>query len=248
MSRFVSVLLICALAVCAVSYFKKDALSDHHTILPELARDPLQKPLKEKDFPFTYGGKTYVIQPVADYELWGLVVSHNEISAFTDIYHTASSVDIKDLCVIWGDNISSSDYQKISFSSEPFSCQYHTNSPVVLRTFERMQFANNHLLAGDDAVRERIRRTHVGSQIHLKGRLVNYYPERQSEAVRKTSTSRKDTGNGACEVVLVDEFEILQDPNALWWKLFRASGAAFVILLVLRAALFLRAAYAPTPS
>jgi hypothetical protein len=242
-SKLTSLLLCLTLVICAVAYFKKAALPDHHSILPGLAKDPIQKGIKEKDFPFAYGDKTYVIQPVAQYELWGLVVSHNDIAEFSDIYHTKNSVDIKDLCVIWGDNIATDDYKRIKFWSEPFSCQFYTNSPVVLRTFERTQIANNHLLSEDERVREQIREAHVGDQIHFKGRLVNYYPQQQSEAVRKTSTTRQDTGNGACEVVLVDQFEILKKANAGWWKLFRASEVLLVVLVVAKVGVFLLSVY-----
>jgi hypothetical protein len=48
----------------------------------------------------------------------------------------------------------------------------------------------------------------VGDQIYLKGALVNY--ESDKYGTRQTSTTRRDLGNQACEVVLVDELEILE--------------------------------------
>ncbi len=50
------------------------------------------------------------MRPVADFELWGLVVSHNNPTAFYDIYHDRNSVDTRDLGVIWGENLRSADF------------------------------------------------------------------------------------------------------------------------------------------
>ena len=52
-------------------------------------------------FELDYRGNKYLLEPVAKYEIAGMIVSHNDIQAFDDIYHTSASVDVRDLCLIW---------------------------------------------------------------------------------------------------------------------------------------------------
>ena len=68
-------------------------------------RVPEQTEIDDGTFDFTYKGQRVEVEPVADYEMWGLVVSHNNIKSIADIYHDSSSVDTKDLCVVWGDSL-----------------------------------------------------------------------------------------------------------------------------------------------
>jgi hypothetical protein len=51
---------------------------------------------------------------------------------------------------------------------------------------------------------------------------------------RNSSLVRTDTGNGACEVVFVEEIEVLKLGNAPWRKAAQASGWAALILLAIR--------------
>ncbi len=243
LSKLATCLLLISCFCGALSYYKKDILPERKSILSELSQDPVQEKTSPTNFVFSYQGTDYVIQPVAQYELWGLVVSHNDIYEFTDIYHDRKSVDIKDICVLWGENLEFDDYRKIQFWSEPFTCHFFTKNRQIFARFNQDQISNNHLLSTDPKVRRAIGQAHIGDQIHFRGRLVNYFPAGASEAVRKTSTSRKDTGNGACEVVLVDSFEVLKHGNLVWQNTFRWSKMCILALLVSKVLIFLLATY-----
>lgn len=173
-------------------------------------REPTQTPTLAEPFDFDYRNETYMVTPVANYELWGMVVSHNDIHSFTDITHNKNSVDIKDLCVIWGGNLVGEDYRKVKYSSGDFTCYWSYRGSVI---FQSDKISNNHLLSDNAAVRQRIREAQIGDQIHFKGMLVNYSPLSHPSWIRKTSTTRKDTGNHACEVVFVKSFEIIKAAN-----------------------------------
>lgn len=242
-SKFLTLLLVIVAGVCALAYTKKDVLPDSSLILRALDRDPIQKPVRAEKFTFDYRGAGYTVEPVADYELWGLVVSHNDIGEFTDIYHDEDSVDIMDICVIWGDNTVDNDYYRIDFWSEPFSCHFHTKDGEVFRRFEPTQLSNSHLLSEEPKVREAIRRVHIGDQIHLQGMLVNYYPEGRPYAIRKSSTRRDDEGNGACEVILVEDFRILKPGNPRWQKWYTWSKRALLLLIAAKILLFVWVTY-----
>jgi hypothetical protein len=223
------------------AYFRKDALPPPGEVLAALAQEPIQAAVNEPASVFPYAGTNYVVQPVADYEAWGLVVTHNDIGAFADIYHTRRSVDIRDICVIWGQNATSGDLARVDFWSEPWTCNFRTNDSGVFQRFRQDQVANNHMLAREPWVRDQILRADVGDQIHFRGTLVNYFPEGYPEVVRRSSTTRLDRGNGACEVVLVRSLEILRRGNPAWQDTFRCCKWLLVLLVVAKTVLVLRA-------
>ena len=112
--RLVGLLALATLATAA-AYFTKGTLPDCKQILPELLQEPAQTPTEHAPFSFEYAGNTYHVEPLAAYELWGLVVSHNDIGSFLDLVHDSSSVDTKDVAVIWGENLQSNDFRNVRF-------------------------------------------------------------------------------------------------------------------------------------
>ena len=194
--------------------------------------------------PLNYGGIDYILEPVASYELSGLLVTHNNIHAFDDIYHTSNSVDVKDLCVIWGANLREQVYRGMKFWSEPFSCWAQTDDREVLAAFRFDQLSNTHVLAPDPVVRSTVRNMRVGDEIRIRGSLVNYYPRGEPERVRRSSVTRDDTGNGACEVMLVREATILNAFNHNAYDRLALSVRIVFVCLVLQLALFILQAYA----
>ncbi len=221
--------ILCSVLLLVIAFAQKDQLPDHTQLLPALKQNPLQTITPQKPFTFAYRGEQYAIEPVAEYELWGMVVTHNDITGITDIMHTKDSVDIKDICLIWGNNIRNSDYQKMQFSSGDFICYFQYPSGV---SFQFDEISNNHLLADNEAVRDVIHNTRIGDQIHLRGQLINYHWLSKPNWLRRTSTTRNDTGNGACEVVFVKEFEVLKATNGMWHNLYSISKWLVLVALL----------------
>lgn len=217
------------------AFFLKDGLPEVAEISPALLQEPLQVETERQDFSFAYRGKDYEVRPFFDYELWGLVVSHNNIHSFLDIYHTDDSVDIKDVCVIWGPNLLSDDFRKVEFWNVSWTCNWQYDGDV--KNFRHREVSNNHLLSDSEAVRAAIRDLHIGDQIHLKGSLVGY-AEKGMPYFRNSSTDREDTGNGACEVVFVDEVKILARKTPFWADIFDWGGRFFLLMIILRISLF----------
>jgi len=230
-------LLLLALCLTGLAAVKRGAFVSHTAILPPLFQEPLQTPTARQPFAFPYRGETYRVHPVAEYEIWGLVVSHNNIHSLTDIYHDRSSVDTKDLCVIWGTNLTSDAFQRVAFWSEPWSCGF--SLPTNLNFFPT-QLSNNHLITADQRIRDRIDAVRIGDQIHLKGLLVNYSARRMPHAWRMTSTTRNDSGNGACEVVFVEAIDILQHGTPGWYTTYTLGWWSILLLLVLKGWLLMR--------
>lgn len=232
-----------SLALYAVSCSKRSSLKDVPPLLPALSQPPIQQVIEADPFDFFYRGTTYRVEPVAEYELWGLVVSHNDINAFSDIYHTEDSVDFRDICVIWGRNAQSTAYKEVTFWSEPWSCWSKWGSGQAIG-FELQDLSNNHLLTNSEKVRATVEQMRIGDQIRLSGLLVNYQEVGQN-FTRKTSLNRSDDGNGACEIVFVEEAEILKKGPQFWHRAFYGSKWSMILSGLCWLFLFLNEAYRP---
>jgi hypothetical protein len=80
-------------------------------------------------------------------------------------------------------------------------------------------------------VRERISGLRVGDQVRVRGMLVNYRPVGEPYW-RKSSTVRTDNAAGACEVVVVEQLDVLQAGNAGWYSMYALSRWAITALIV----------------
>ena len=100
--RILGFVALALFALLVLSWKNRGGLPDPGGIDPALLREPLQEASEREPFEFAYKGHTVRVRPVADYELWGLVVSHNNIRNISDICHDSFSVDTNDLCVSCG--------------------------------------------------------------------------------------------------------------------------------------------------
>lgn len=212
------------LMLWSLGWALKGRLVDHTEARHELRQLPLQGTTDREPFSFEYKGKACRVRPVASYELWGLVVSHNNIESFADIYHDSTSVDTKDLCVIWGANLESSDFQKVKYKSGSWTCYF--SYPRGVR-FTGTALGNNHLITDDPWIRDRIAEINVGDQVYMSGLLADYQMDDWRGFWRKTSTVRNDSG---CEVVFVEQLEILERGTPGWYAAHRL-GWIFVVSL-----------------
>jgi hypothetical protein len=218
-----------ALAIAPLAWFQKGRLPAAAEIREELRQSPIQREAAEDRFAFSYKGRPYNVQPLARYELWGLVVSHNHTTGLADIYHDGKSLDTKDVCVIWGTNVTTDDFHRVKFWNGPWTCNWRYPDGVTVRPSE---VSNNHLITDQEILRTAIARLRVGDQIHLTGRLVAYQDAAQPEFWRNSSLTRYDTGNGACEVVFVQGVTVLK-PGAPLWNLLWSVSFWLLILIPL---------------
>jgi hypothetical protein len=235
--KYLTVLFCLSFALAVMAFIKKRQLPRVSEILNPLQQDPVQAVTRELPFSFNYQGGAYEVQPMADYVLHGLVVSHNNITELGDIYHDKHSLDTKDLCVVWGDNIRSDDFRRVKFRSGPWTC--YCRYPEGVK-FRMDQFSNNHLITSEESIRNKIARVGWGDQIKISGLLVNYR-ERAWPAGewRKTSLIRTDDWNGACEVIYVKSIDILKAQNHAWIFLYRWAIYGLFIFPIMKLGLFL---------
>lgn len=67
--------------------------------------------------------------------------------------------------------------------------------------------ANTHVIPADAGVARQLKRARIGQVIHLRGYLVNAV--RDDGVYITTSMTRSDSGPGSCEVLLVEQVDIL---------------------------------------
>lgn len=229
-----------SLVICIGLYFfsksKIKALPSIDALVGEVLSSPIQKQTRAGSFTFNYRGAEYGVDPVATYDISGVLVSHNNIHAWWDYYHDEDSVDIKDLCLVWGENLDNGAYLKGTYYNESVSCHASFERGSGYGTFG---LSNNHIISDDEDVRETVRRMRVGDQVRLKGFLVNYYPADRPEFARKSSTTRTDTAGGACEVMYVNEAEIISEYDRTWHRIFDFADRALLPLLLIKVVTFL---------
>jgi hypothetical protein len=213
-----------------VAWWQTRQLPPLGAILPELQQTPRQRATARADFGFEYQGGEYLVHPVASYELHGLVVTHNDTTGLGDLTHDETSVDTKDLCVVWGANLRNEDYRRISYQSTPTWCNVSWRGADI--RFDGTALANNHLVTDRAALRTALDGVHVGDQVRVKGLLVNYMDRRYPGAWRSSSTSRTDSGAGACEVVFFEELAVLKPHAVRAWQLRRGLPWVLAALLV----------------
>ncbi|MFZ6871738.1 hypothetical protein ACO0LF_06650 [Undibacterium sp. Di27W] len=214
-------LMICSLCLLLVALWRRDVLPPTTEVSTVLLAEPLQTQITQPAFATTTGGVTYKVQPLYDYDLVGLVVSKHAADTWWDYMHRESNdhLNVMDICVVWGNNVRNGVYQDLSFSSGQFTCNIRAHSAEVYAAFDQTAISNNHLLTDQPALAKIIKNVEIGDQIHFRGRLSEYSHNHGFAFKRGTSIVRTDTGNGACETVFIDSFEILKNGGQPWRKL-----------------------------
>lgn len=239
--------LIAAVGLLAISYLLKDKLPDAEDILDDLLQNPAQTPVEMAPFQIDAGEMVYTIRPLFSYELYGLVVSHHNCGTWWDIYHHdqwKDFINVKDLCVLWGRNVETEVYKDMRFTSDSWTCTYYWPNEEVGSRFRHTCLSNNHLLSHDESVTNALLKTSTGDQIHLQGYLAEY-SHSQGEFYRGTSTNRTDTGNGACETIYVEDYEILRVGNPFWRGTFTVSKYVILLAVLLIIIRFFRSSARP---
>ena len=228
-------LMIGGAALLATSLLLRHALPAPAELRPELANEPLQVAAQTAPFVTTVGGVTYTVKPVADYEIWGLVVSNHDTRTWWNWIHEAThdNLNVVDLCVVFAENVSSGGYVGLDYSSGQFVCYVQTRSTERWQRFSMRAIANNHLLADRPSLAAKLRAVRIGDQVRIRGMLAEYSHNHGFAYTRGTSVTRDDTGNGACETIYVQDVEILQRGRGPWHVLLWVAWALMGVGLVL---------------
>jgi hypothetical protein len=222
MARLLQWMFAACLVTLPIAWLKADTLPNVIAFSPALAAEPRQEEIVRPPLDVEQGGVTYRVEPKYRYTLDGMVVSYRVHDADHLLHRLWNDhLNVADLCVVWGHDAGGVDLHAFDFDSGEFTCMFRTRSEQEWRAFRLDQISNNHLITADPALRARIADVAVGDQVHLEGFLSSY--SNASGFHRGTSTTRQDTGNGACETVYVTGFDIVEPGPRGWRRLGSAA-------------------------
>ena len=234
-----TVLIASALAL-VIAFWNRNDLPSAIEFRPQLEQAPRQRPITKPPMTVPYAGVDYRVEPLFSYELYGLVVSYRQHDGESSMHRWSNDhLNMADVCVVWSDTAFSPTLRKLKFWNGIFTCNVQTRDSVAWSQFKLNQLSNNHLISADELIRDRVGEIRVGDQIRIKGSLVRYGAA--GGGLRGTSTTREDSGDGACETILVDELEIVQPGSSPW----RTAMYAALVLLVASLAVHFALPYRP---
>ncbi len=146
-------------------------------------------------------GKNKII-PLAKFQIKAKVLSREDYS-----FDKEAEVSPVDLALGWGRMSDEAVIAQLEISQSGRWYRWHANSlPIPKREIETHS-ANMHMIPADSVVAADIKRSRKGDVIELEGYLVEVVADDGRRW--KSSLTREDTGNHACEVIWVERFAVV---------------------------------------
>ncbi|MFC1663358.1 hypothetical protein ACFL04_04330 [Patescibacteria group bacterium] len=234
--RLVRILFVLSLIAFSISFFFRKTLPDINPIGENLISDPIQEQVETKPITIQQDGMTAELIPLYNYSTAGLVVTDHRSGVWYDYAHKNDPFNTRDLCLVWGQNLTSGSYNKGSYKSGDFTCYWDFKTWDDYNSFSSLHIANNHLIPANSEIENKINSVAVGDVVQITGQLVNYQVSDETSTTygsRTTSTTRSDTGNGACEVIYVTAMDILDSPRHYWQLIYHYSKYTTIFTLVI---------------
>ena len=173
---------------------------------PDATAEPFQEELDQpKMVGFVRGGRRYVARLHHEYEIQGRVLM---ASSYWVFYR--SDLMVVDVGLAWGERL---DWmmQTLHFNQGGRWLFWQSDGPMSKQDvlYVKSHISNNHLIPAmfDWNLEKAIRWIREDDVVRLKGYLVTIETP-EGKVILDSSTSRTDTGAGACEVIWVEEVQI----------------------------------------
>jgi hypothetical protein len=194
------------LFLCFLSGCNRPKLTGVESDEIDTSQDPIQASYKS-DEPTIREIKDghFTITPVAEYKISGMMVSKETYSSGWD-----GEIAPVDLAIVWGKMAEPEYDQYITYSQRNrwYFYQYKAGSPFD-NSFVISHSANNHIIPANENINEAVKTIGKKDMVVLEGFLVNIKGTYKGQPVIwNTSLSRKDTGNGSCELFYVSKIRI----------------------------------------
>ncbi len=214
-----------------VAFWQRDNLPADIPLVAAAANEPVQRRARSAPFAVDWNNQSYTVEPQYDYDLTGLIVSFRHQDGNSRMHRRANDqLNMLDVCVVWGETAASPLLNRIDFWNGVFTCNFQTRDSDAWASFDIYQISNNHLISADASIRDAVSDIRIGDQIRVRGKLASYVSPGGGR--RGTSTTRTDTGNGACETIYVEQFQILRAGVSLWrYAMYVALGILVLTLL-----------------
>ena len=155
------------------------------------------------------GNSSYVLTRVASYKISGRVVCVCHYYGAT-VFDNISPIDIG---LSWGTLARNENNKKVTWwtnDDRHLFCEYPDSNWVTKMGGSAKidsSFSNNHIICSDRKIEEKISTIREGDFVQLTGYLVNVVCDSDDGYIYeiKTSTTRNDIGDGACEILYVTD-------------------------------------------
>ena len=156
---------------------------------------PEQQPLRSNAGPFNRAGWTII--PIAEFSVEARILGRER-------YHWDAVAKLApiDLALGWGPMSDSSVLRHISIDQHTRYFHWRFKDASITPSDLVAHAANMHMIPADGTVERALLVVRPGQIVRFSGYLVAATPDAGGEPWR-SSTSRTDTGNGACEIVWV---------------------------------------------
>lgn len=170
---------------------------------------PIQTPASGKAFK-SINGTNLEISFVASYKIYGRVVDVQNYYGNS----TINKLSPKDVGISWGALALEQNNKKIKWNSagNRFLSWRSSDGEFISKMGGENKigeyFSNNHLIPSDDNIEKTMSAIEQGDYIMIEGYLVNVFGK---NFTWNTSTTRTDSGDGACEIIYVTSIKWLQE-------------------------------------
>ncbi|MGI9248607.1 MAG: hypothetical protein ACR2QI_06300 [Woeseiaceae bacterium] len=210
-----NIVIVTSFAWLLVSFWNRNDLPRNVDFQQEVLGEPRQTATRTQPFDASFNGVDYRVEPEFEYDLAGMVVSYRHHDGNSRMHFLANDhLNMLDVCVVWADSATSKWLHKINFWNGIFTCNVRTRDSAAWAAFNMNQLSNNHLISDDEYIRDQVKGISIGDQIRVRGYLASYSSAEGGK--RGTSTTRTDTGDGACETLFVERFEIIGPATSSW--------------------------------
>ena len=170
---------------------------------------PIQRDLsKDESLTFDhYKHPEYKITKLAEYDIKAKVISKKKYTT-----GDASNLAPIDFALGWSklsdEFYVSHDLIKFSQSNRWYKYRYKNDYPLK-KSYIAKHSANTHIVPANDLVKKQVMNVGNGDVVHMNGYLIKI--KRDDGWHWNSSTTRGDVGNGACEIMYVENIEIIAD-------------------------------------
>jgi len=203
MLKFLATVSAIALAVFAYFYWHRPIRYPAGVLIPS---EPQQSAPSDSTSSFERG--PFHLKPLAHFALDARVLHRKSYH-----YDRQSALAPIDLALGWGPMSDQSviDRIEISQSMRFFWYEYHLPPPIPIDQI--ISHASNfHIIPATPAIERQCNSLRIGALIRLNGELVE--ATGPGIGTWRSSLSRTDSGNGACELIWVEELHLIK-PNGL---------------------------------
>ncbi len=159
-----------------------------------------EEPKQSETFQQAFSYNNIIITPLASLELEAKVLSRENYS-----FDTFSIISPTDLALGWGPMSDEGILKNIEIDQTGRWLSLKRGNALISNELMQKKSANMHIIPANEHIKKQLSKVKKGELVYLKGFLVKL--EKEHEWTARSSLSRDDTGNGACEIVWVENLE-----------------------------------------